>query len=50
MPGCIIVPMVLVEFCNFIVDVIIDVRLWYIGLVSGGDVVVICEFYKVCLS
>ena len=29
MPGCIVVPVVLVQFCNFIVDVIIDVRLWY---------------------
>ena len=29
MPRCIVVPVVLVEFCNFIVDVIIDVRLWY---------------------
>ena len=28
-PGCIVVPVVLVQFCNFIVDVIIDVRLWY---------------------
>ena len=28
-PGCIVVPVVLVKFCNFIVDVIIDVRLWY---------------------
>ena len=29
MPGCIVVPVVLAEFCNLIVDVIIDVRLWY---------------------
>ena len=29
MPGCIVVPVVLVQFCNFIVDAIIDVRLWY---------------------
>ena len=30
MPGCIVVPVVLVEFCNLIiVDVIIDVTLWY---------------------
>ena len=28
-PGCIVVPVVLVQFCNFIVDVVIDVRLWY---------------------
>ena len=29
MPGCIVVPLVLVEFCNLIADVVIDVRLWY---------------------
>ena len=29
MPGCVVVQVVLVQFCNFIVDVIIDVRLWY---------------------
>ena len=28
-PGCIIVPVVLAEFCNFIFDVVIDMRLWY---------------------
>ena len=26
---CIVVPVVLVDFCTYIVDVIIDVRLWY---------------------
>ena len=29
MPRCIVVRVVLVEFCNLIVDVIIDVTLWY---------------------
>ena len=29
MPGCIVVPVVLVEFCSLIFDVIVDVTLWY---------------------
>ena len=29
MARCIVVPVVLVQFCYFIIDVIIDVRLWY---------------------
>ena len=28
-PGCIVVPVVLVEFCNLVVDVITDVTSWY---------------------
>ena len=39
MPGCIVVPVVLVEFCNLIVDVIIDVTLWYRAC-KWGDMVV----------